>query len=47
MMTTVRYSVWIHFDDIESDTEHDAATEAFNAIPGFIESSWEDSYDDD
>lgn len=46
-MTTVRYSVWIHFDDIETDIEHGAVQQAFGTIPGFIESSWEDSYDDD
>lgn len=46
-MTTVRYSVWVHVDDLESDDTLDGVSEAFHNVPGFIESSWEDSYDDD
>lgn len=47
MTTIVRYSVWIRVDDMEDDDYHTAVHLAFGEVPGFIESSWEDSYDDD
>lgn len=44
-MTIVRYNVWIRVSDL--DDYHADVREAFQQVPGFIESSWEDSYDDD
>jgi hypothetical protein len=45
-MTTVRYSVWVHYEDVDDDTENESVTDALREIPGFVQYSWEDSYDD-
>lgn len=44
-MTTVRYSVWVSVD-AEDDDYHTEHLKAFRAIPGYVEHSWEDSYED-
>lgn len=43
-MTIVRYNVWVR---VEGDDYHTEVQDAFKQVSGFIESSWEDSYDDD
>lgn len=45
-MTIVRYNVWVQVEDLDN-FDHKAMHKAFEELPGFIESSWEDSYDDD
>lgn len=45
MTTTVRYSVWVEVDRLGDEAAFNAIYSAFDAIPGFLESSWEDSYE--
>lgn len=48
MTYTVRYNVWVSMSDEEYNSAAFAfdIDTAFKQIPGFIESSFEDSYED-
>jgi hypothetical protein len=45
-MSTARYSVWISYERDDDYEWMDKITEVLQSIPGFVECSFEDSYDD-
>jgi hypothetical protein len=45
-MATARYSVWVSYEGDDDYEWMDRVAEAFQAVPGFVEYSYEDSYDD-